>query len=249
LEYFKKFPDAYTKVVASFDRTQTLYAYLVESGVLNNVSTILSIGSGDGEVELKLAKERKQQIGIVEPSSMFFDKFESNVRKAQVSESVLEAHCQSFQDYQPAKNYDLVLSLFSWFAFGFDRGLLTKALSCRTANGKLLICIQAEASPSTRISAMSRSSGINLTSEALSDWGTREGFKHTYDIYHGIVPAERYIAHGKLTQTGKDLVSFLAATPWDELPENIKSTGLESLLQNQDGNLIDFPCGCLIFGG
>ncbi len=247
LEYFKKFPHAYTKVVASFDRTRTLYAYLVDSGVVDDVSTILSIGSGDGEVEIRLAKETERRIGIIEPSPMFFDRFVVNARDAGIWDLMLEARRQSFQEFQPVRAYDLVLSLFSWFAFEFDRQLLAKALSCRTATGKLLICLQAEACPSARISAVSRSSGINLTSEALSAWATSAGFEHEYDVYHGIVPAERFVMHGELTQTGKDFVAFVAATPWNELPGEVQSAGLDSLLQAQHGDLIDFAGGCLLF--
>ena len=178
LEYFEKFSDAYAKVVASFDRSRTLSAYLVDNGLLENVSSILSIGPGEGEVEVRLAKEADREIGIVEPSKMLFDQLMKNARDADIQTKLLEAHQQSFEEFQPARKYDLVLSLFSWFAFGLNRQLLAKALSCRTPTGKLLICLQSESCPSTRISAISLSSGINLTSEALSTWATREGFPH-----------------------------------------------------------------------
>jgi hypothetical protein len=51
-EYFYEYPDAYAKIVAGLNRVQTLYQYLVDSGLLDDVDTILSIGSGTGEVEI-----------------------------------------------------------------------------------------------------------------------------------------------------------------------------------------------------
>ncbi|MCH9652599.1 MAG: class I SAM-dependent methyltransferase [Planctomycetes bacterium] len=247
LEYFEKFPDSYAKVAVSFDRSRTLNAYLANNGLLENISSILSIGPGEGEVEIKIAKESEIEFGIVEPSKTLFDQLMTNARDADVESKLLEAHQQSFEEFQPARKYDLVLSLFSWFAFGFDQRLLTKALSCRNPNGKLLICLQSESSPSTKISAVSRSSGINLTSETLSTWATSQGFQHEFDIYHGTVPADRFILHGELTQMGKDFASFLTATPWNEIPNEVKSVTLNSLRQAQHEDLIDFQCGCLIF--
>lgn len=247
LEYFEKFPDAYKKIVDSFDRPRTLYTFLADHGFLDTTSTILSIGSGEGEVELKIAKESEIEIGVVEPSKILFDQMMTNARDADVESNLLEAHQQSFEKFQPARKYDLVLSLFSWFAFGFDQRLLTKALSCRNPTGKLLICLQSESSPSTKISAMSRSSGINLTSEALSTWASDKGFRHEFDIYHGTVPAKRFILHGELNQTGRDLTSFLTATPWNELTDDARSVALDSLHQAYHEDVIDFQCGCLIF--
>lgn len=247
LEYFTQFPDAYAKVVSSFNRTETLYHYLVEKGLLDDGSTILSIGPGDGEVEIRLAKEWKQQLGIVEPARLLFDQFMSNAQTAGIQSGLLDVQQQSFEEFQTDRKYDLVLSLFSWFAFGFNRQLLEKALSYRTTTGKLLICLQSETCPSTRISAVSQSTGINLTSEALSEWATREGYAHEYDLYHGYVPTARFLVEGELTQTGKDFASFVSATPWDELPGKIKSVALDSLLRVQQGDQIDFACGCLIF--
>lgn len=248
-EYFRRFPDAYAKIVAGLDRVNTLYAYLSSSGVLTGAANLLSLGAGSGDVEVRIAKDTGRQIAVVEPSRSYFQQFQQNVAAAGVQDLVLEAHCQSFEAYEPHRQYDVVLSLFSWFAFGADRALLIKALACRQAEGKVLICLPTADCPASKISAFSRSGGINLTSEVLSLWAREQGFDHDYDIYHGVVPAELYLKQGELTEQGRDLAAFLAATPWDEMSESMRTACLEAIASGQTGDQIDHASGCLIFAG
>ncbi|MCC9606368.1 class I SAM-dependent methyltransferase [Blastopirellula sp. JC732] len=246
-EYFQRFPDAYARIVAGLDRVNTLYAYLIDSGVLDGADSILSIGAGSGEVEVRIAERTGRQIAVIEPSQSYFDQFLENVKAAGVQELLLEAHRTSFEDFQPRRQYDVVLSLFSWFAFELDRELLLKALACRDAEGKLLICLPTADCPASKISAISRSSGINLTSEQLSAWARNEGFDHDYDVYHGVVPAELYLYGDELTEQGRDLASFLAATPWEEMSDELRQMSLAAIQSGKSGDQIDHASGCLIF--
>ncbi|TWT38810.1 SAM-dependent methyltransferase [Blastopirellula retiformator] len=246
-EYFQEFPDAYAKIVAGLDRVNTLYAYLIDRGLLDHAESVLSIGAGSGDVEVRIAKQTGRQIAVVEPSQVYFDQFMQNVAEAGVQDLLIEAHRQSFQDFQPPRQYDVALSLFSWFAFDLDRALLLKALACRAPEGKLLICLPTEDCPASRISAFSRSGGINLTSDRLSHWARREGFDHDYDIYHGVVPVGLYLQEGGLTEQGKDLASFLAATPWDEMSDELREASLEAIQAGRRGDQIDHASGCLLF--
>ncbi|UUO07060.1 class I SAM-dependent methyltransferase [Blastopirellula sp. J2-11] len=248
-EYFQRFPDAYAKIIAGLDRVNTLYAYLIDSGILEDATTLLSLGSGTGEVEVRIARQTRRRIGVVEPSKIYFDTFLQNAAAAGVEDLLLETHQQSFEAFQPQQPYDVVLSLFSWFAFEFDRAALLKALACRKPAGKLLICLPTADCPASRISAFSRSAGINLTSDLLSAWARDEGFEHDYDIYHGVVPAELYVQQGELTQQGEDLAAFLAATPWEEMPEEMRHASLAAIQSGQCGDQIDHASGCLIFDG
>lgn len=247
VEYFRKFPGAYAKVVGGFDRKTTLTDYLNTSGILDGAESMLSIGPGDGVVEVALMQQRGLRLGFIEPSKLFFDQCLAGVQEAGLEAFLVEARNEAFQDYRSAERYDIVLSLFSWFALGFDRAMLEKALACVKPGGRLLICLQVEPSPSTIISAASRSEGISLTSEKLSDWANAEGFAHDYDVYHGLVPTERYLKNGNLTEAGRDLTSFVSATPWEEIPQELKSTALDAMQAASDGAHIDLAGGCLIF--
>ena len=245
LEYFERFPDAYAKIVKSLNRIETLYQYLRACGLLQGVKSVLSIGSGDAAVEIRLAGELGFELGVVEPAEDYLKKSLAGAEAAGIR--LREAHHGSFQSYQSHLKYDLVLSLYSWFAFGFDRQVLEKALSCRAPGGKLVICLQGEASPSTQISGLSRASGINLTSEKISQWATELGFDHRVEVYHGVVPAPTYLDNRGLTQTGRDLVSFLLATPWDDVTPELRAKTLGILQESLcDGN-VDFESPCLIF--
>ena len=197
LEYFKRFPDAYARIVENLNRIETLSQYLLASGFLDGAASVLSIGCGDGAVEIRLAREMGFSLGVVEPAAEYMESCRKGAKKAGIE--LLEAHQETLQEYNSPFRYDVVLSLFSWFAFEFDREILKKAIGCRTSRGILLIILQGEASPSTEISALSQASGINLTSERLSNWARKEGFKHKIDFYHGEVLASTYLEMGEFT--------------------------------------------------
>jgi methyltransferase family protein len=245
LEYFERFPNAYAKIVESLNRVETLCAYLEESGLLESANSVLTIGCGDGAVEVALAKKYGFSLGLVEPAETYMKSCLSAAEAAGVN--VLEYHTGSFECYNSDQRYDLVLSLYSWFAFEFDRAILEKALAYRKKTGKLLICLQGEASPSTQISALSRASGINLTSEKISTWAREEGFSHQSDTYHGVVASLRYLEGDGLSATGRDLVSFLLATPWEDISPELKSTAVEILQSSVKDGWVNFESPCLIF--
>lgn len=247
LHYFTDSPEVYAKIVASFDRTTTLFDYLHSSGILDGCSTVLSIGAGEGAVEIRLAKELGRQIGVIEPSQTYLDTFLANASSAGVSEQIIAAHNQSLQAFEPSSHYDLVVSLFSWFAFGFDQQVFEKALSCRTPTGKLLICLPERSNPMTKIAVKSRPSDVTYTSESLSAWANEAGFAHRYDVYHGVVRADQFVIDEGLTQTAKDLTAFVANAPWAELSMDVQSESLKAFAQARNGKLIDFAAGCLIF--
>lgn len=245
LECFERFPNAYAKIVESLNRIETLYEFLESSDLLNGVSSLLSIGSGDGAVEARLARKYDLALSFVEPAEGYFEKCLAGANDKKVE--VWEAHQGSFESFTPNKKYDLVLSLYSWFAFEFNRDVLEKALSCRSSGGKLVICLQGEASPSTLISGLSQASGINLTSEKISEWADKLGYSHRVVTYHGTVPSATYLSSEGLTQTGRDLVSFLLATPWEDITEELKSRTLQILREGEQNGVIDFESPCLIF--
>ena len=245
LEYFERFPNAYAKIVKSLNRIETLCAYLEESGLLDSARTVLSIGCGNAAVEVALAKKYGFSLGLVEPAEDYMKSALSAAESAGVK--VLEAHPGSFESYRSEERYDLVLSLYSWFAFEFDRAVLEKALACRNDSGKLLICLQGEASPSTQISSLSRAAGINLTSEKISAWALGEGFPHEIDTYHGKVASSQYLQEDGLSPTGRDLVSFLLATPWEDMKKERVSTATEILRSSLKDGWVDFQSPCLIF--
>ena len=247
LAYFTESPNAYNKIVAELERTKTLFEFLRENAAVDKASSILSIGAGHGEVEIRLAKELGRQISVIEPSKNLFDRFMANASAAGISDQVFEACQQSFQEYEPHRTYELVISLFSWFAFGFDRQMLVKAFSNLAPTGQLLICLPEEANPMTKVAVASRPYDLTLTSEALSAWAMKEGFEHSYDVYHGVVPANRFVRDGNMTQASRDLVAFVAARSWTEVTEDVRSISLDALVQARDGDLIDFASGCLLF--
>lgn len=248
LEYFNKHPEAYEKIVASFNRVNTLYDFLVQKKLLTDIQNVFSIGSGDGALELRLADELGLAIGIVEPSPLLYQRFTESIASRGLEQKIIEAANTSFENYTPGKEYDCILSLYSWFAFGSDTTVLEKALECLKPGGKLVICIQAKESPSTIISAASQSDGIQLTSDELSAQFTKSGFTHDYLIFDGPIPRQIYFKDDELNEMGEALVSFLLATDWEAIEPDLRETAQSALLGSIANNNVRFTSGCLVFG-
>ncbi|MEM1059095.1 MAG: class I SAM-dependent methyltransferase [Verrucomicrobiota bacterium] len=218
-EYFAKYPDAYDKIEAVMDREHTLYDHLQGLGLFDGAPSVLSVGAGSALVELRAARELGLRLGVVEPTEHFYRQFEAGVEKHGLRDRILESRMETFQDYASERRYGLVLFLYSWYSFGLDAAILEKALACRAPGGALVIHLTTENSfPCLIPKAYSQAAGITLSSEGISNWARQLGHAHEYAIYDGLVPAETYRKGDELTPSGRDMVSYLTATPWEDVP-------------------------------
>jgi len=244
-EYFTRFPDAYERVVSSLNRVETLYDFLKGTLALKVGESVLSIGCGDAAVELRLAREFDLCLCLVEPADSYLEKARTEALGSGVK--LRESFSGPFQEYESDHKYDYVFSLYSWFAFGLDRSLLLKALNCLKPGGTLLVLLQGEAAPSTHIARLSRAAGIGLTSERFSTWATQDGFEHQQAVYPGRNPASTFLAENGLNQMGRDWVSFLLATPWNEMQPEIRERSLAVVEKGVRDGHIDLESPCLFF--
>lgn len=244
-EYFTRFPGAYERIVSSLNRVETLYAFLKKTLPLSRGQSVLSIGCGDATVELRLAQEFGLSLGLIEPAGSYLEKARTEAHRLGVK--LRESFGGPFQKYESDHEYDYVVSLYSWFAFGMDRSLLRKALNCLTPGGILVILLQGEAAPSTHIARLSRASGIGLTSERFSAWAKKEGFQHRQAEYPGRLLASTFLDENSFNQMGRDWVSFLLATPWNEIQPEIRDGSLAIVDKSVRNGHIDLVSPCLFF--
>lgn len=218
-DYFKHHPDAYDKIEGPMDRVHTLYDALVRLKVFEEAQSILSVGCGSGLVELRAVKELAKQLGVLEPTPHYFQQFQKHAEEGGVWNQLLEAKQERFEAYTPTRHYDVVLFIQSWFPFGLDLDILKKALSCRAPGGKLVIVLPAKSCFAPLIAkAYSKAKGISLTSDDLSTWALEEGYPHRYGFHDGKVPEATYFEGEELNATGRDMVAFLTASDWEEIP-------------------------------
>jgi SAM-dependent methyltransferase len=208
------------------------------------VPSVLSIGSGAGALEARLAREHGTRLAVVEPSRQLLAAF-----SAKLGSLAADIFPGPFQDYHPRERYDLVLSIHSWYALGMDRGLLERALSCVKAGGKLFVTVMGGASVIRQIGdAAGRDLVTGLCAEQLSEWARKEGFPHAFWMNHRRVPARLLLdPQGELTELGRGFAAFPCVAPWEEAPSTTRRAALEAVRRALDGDELPLPNGCLLF--
>lgn len=247
LNYLIKNPEVYQNFSTLLERTANLYRYLQERKLLNMGDNFFSIGAGEGELEIVLANHYQSAFEILDPVPLFIDNFKQSLMQAGPSLQLRAAHHNMpFEDYAVARAFDWVLSIHSWYGFGYDRMLLDKALSMVKPGGGLFITLMSQKSPVYGLSNMSYSSGIDLCAEKLSEWVNKEGVKHHFDWEVAERPASLFLnEYDDVTSQARDFASFLVAKPWGELSRSEQNKIRNIFLEHRRGDTVNIVSGCL----
>ncbi len=248
LSYLTQYPDRYQSFSALTERTPNLCRYVREQGLFDQRNSFFSIGSGEGTLEVALAEEYRSPFEVLEPVPLFVDNFTQLAKEKGVDKQLSEVHPIPFEELSSQKQFDRVLSIHSWYGFGFNKGLLQKALSMVKPGGKLFINIMSEKSPVYGLSNMSYSEGIDLCAESLSTWAESEGFSHTFDREAAIRPANLFFCDdGSITLHAKNFASFLMACAWDDMTVSEQKEVEGIFRRHCKDDTVSIVSGCLIF--
>lgn len=245
-EYLTRYPNAYSGFIQNMNRTENLFQHMRELNVFDHVTSFISIGSGYGDLEIKIAQVYNIPFSIVEPTKLFFNSFIEKVNHAQLKISLIEDVNQSFDHFETKREYDLALSIHSWYAFGTQKSYFDKFKKLIHSRGKLFINLMSEKSIVSRLSALSSAGGISLTSEVVSQWLTSEGVKHQYVMEHNHRPFDLYVEQDQLTQAGRDFVAFLLASPWESIPMNLRNEAVALFNVYRQGDIVDVCSGSIL---
>ena len=248
IDFFQQFPSAYRNFETIVDHSDNFYQELHRSGILRGVSSVLSIGAGEGELELRLAKEDKIKLAYVEPATQFVKRYKSRRAEIGVEEFCYEIWDGPFQNYSTESKFDLVILIHSWYAFGFDRKIFEKCSALLKPSGRIFITIISENSLTWKIGNLANNqSGQNLSAEKLSDWFKSESLDHDYRVNIRKVPAKKMLCGEELTPIGKNFVSFISFCPWNQMDVNLQDRIKRLFIEETKGENINLRCGCLIF--
>jgi hypothetical protein len=248
-DFFGKCPLVFTKYYDIAEHPKNFYRQLDDLSLFSGVKSILSIGAGEGVLEVRAAVEHRTLLGYVDPSTPFYESFLQKVAAAGIEKQLVEAYNAQFQTCELKHTYDLVISSHSWYAFGLDRQMLEKALSAVAAGGHLFITILSDKSITYDLGVLLRNfDEEHLTAERLSQWALSEGFAHRYVMNEKRVPWSVFCTpDGELTQSGQDFSAFLMTTPWAEIPDKIRDAAVELFAKHRQGDDVILRCGCLVF--
>jgi hypothetical protein len=248
-DFLVKYPEYYDAYKALVNHAQNCYDELCRLHLLDDVSTLLSIGAGEGDLEVQIAQQHGVAIGYIDPSHRSQQQFHAAMQQRDLQTRVREIFPGTFEDYQSPLRYDLVIAIHSWYSFGYNASIIQKALACRAAQGVLCIAVESRNSLGYDLACLSPMSGMDLHSEKLSAWATTRGYAHTHHVYRKSLPFSLFVRDGHVSEEGKHYAAFLATTPWNELSAATQKDILGLFDKHRHGDRIDLQCGCLLFNG
>lgn len=220
------------------------YPLLQDQGLLDGISSLLSIGAGEGELEIKIAKEHGVFLGYVDPSDRRAKEFSLQAQEHGVESLTKETHVGTFQTFESHHQFDLVISVHSWYSIGFNRPILQKALDFLSPGGRLFITISSE--EDVVKGNLSKREPQEIA-ENLSEWASSEGFKHDFFVHRVPLPVEDFFHDGCLSEEAKALIAFINRAKWDDLPNSLKDGARDLFLRHRPQGSVEKSQGCLVF--
>lgn len=249
-DFYARHPEVFLRFRDLVDRVPAMLSYLTAAGLLQDVASVLSIGAGDGELELRLAAEHGLRVGVVEPSEPYLAALRARARERGVDGRVGPCLGARFEDVATdalPDPFDLVLAVHSWYAFGLDEAPLRRALALRAPRGRLLIVLGSRRGPTPALKALGERAAHDVTAEDVSDWARSRGHPHALDAVRNAIPAAALLDGDALAPDGKIFVSFLAQCPFDELDLPRQEDARRILIAHRRGTSIDLGMSCLRF--
>jgi hypothetical protein len=245
---FETSPEVFQRFGELVDNPGTFHSFLTEGGYLDGVASILSIGAGEGVLETRLMHEFGVQMGYVDPTVPYVAAYRESIRAAGLGDLAVAVFCGRFQDYPPQRTFDLVLSIHSWYAIGTDAAALEKALACRSARGRLVIALASEESFDIKwANLVAEPDQKYITAEQISTWSKQAGIAHEYRVCARAMAVQQLVQNGEFTADGRAMFSFLARTPFEEIPASSRALVADLLESCQRGGVLQKTAGCLVF--
>jgi SAM-dependent methyltransferase len=206
-------------------------------------ASLFSIGPGRGELELALCKDFGCRVGYVETYPPYFKAVTDQFRHAKLDEHIIEKHQGAYQTFVPQQHYDLILSVHSWYSFGYDQDLIQRTLNALSPEGSFILTITS-AEDFFFTNTLKKQ---EFSAEDLSRWATEQGFSHDLNLLRQSVPATTLVTNGALTKDAKNIISFLKGKLWRKIPQADRQQIEQRLLQAAQEDNVERVYGLLHF--
>ena len=189
--------------------------WLEEMGLSSELDSLLSIGPGRGELELALCRDYGCNFGYAESHSRYCQAVEASFKEAGLGERIIERHRGYYQNFVPQQRYKLILSIHSWYSFGYDASLMRRTLNALAPGGSFILTITGE-DDFFFLNALKQQ---GFSAEEFSRWATEQGFPHKLHQLRMSVSGSELVADGALTDNAKGVISFLKGKLWRKIPQ------------------------------
>ena len=234
---------AYQSIYQKFIRHNFLYYdVLRDRHLLDGVHTLLSIGAGEGQLEIQLAEEYGLQLGYIDRAESMVCAFNDRVKDKAIEDLILESHLGDFETYDPKNRYDLVIAIHSWYSIRFNQEMLEKALDLVEPAGRFFVSLTSEQDQFKQ-----QVWSHPLWAEDFSSWARSAGFGHEFFTKAVPLQVADFFESGDLTHDALAYVGFLNGTKWNDLPISMKQGAREFLQRCEVDGKIQKVDGCLVF--
>lgn len=247
-DFHHEHPEVFRCFQRGIGRAEELSQYLSSSGLLRGTRSLLSIGPGEGDLEVELASDL-ECLGVIDPDGRALAILRERMKERGLEARLRVCLADGFQAVAGgiAERFDLVLASHSWYAIARDREALQQALALRAPGGTLAIGLASDEGMARPLKALGPRASTDPTAEAISSWAHAQGFPHAFELARNPKPSSLFLEEEGLTELGRALVGFLVSSPWEELSEAVRQEGLHIVRSHVRGDTIDLPTGWLVF--
>ena len=216
-ELFENCPDSFLRFDQLAANAPTYLNFIKGKNMLEGVRSVLSIGAGQGELEIRLMQDHDIPVAYVDPTPNYVEAYRKVISTFESSHLAIETFEGRFEDYTPSRKFDLVIALHSWYAIGFNEQALSKAINCKNDGGRLLIALASRESFHIEIAnALNGDNKYYVTAEKLADWINGLGFACELSPVIRKITAGGLRSNGQITPDGKALIEFLGRSPMED---------------------------------
>ena len=218
-------------------------SWITEKWTSSSIDSLFSIGPGRGELELALCQHYGCRFGYVETYPPYFKAVAERFKRANLDKRIVEKHHGAYQNFVPQQHYDLILSVHSWYSFGYDLEMMHRTVDALSPGGSFILTITS-ADDFFFANTLKKQ---KFSAEDLSRWAIEQGFPHDLILLRQSVPATALVANGALTKDAKNIISFLKGKLWHKISPEDRQQIEQRLLQATQQDNVERVYGLLHF--
>jgi len=228
-EYFEEF-------LRKTDQKENLNKFLIENCPPEKTKKILSIGAGSGEDVMGFLKHLKSQgadfeFYYLDPSKLSFQEFKKKAEEFKLTEHISGVELNKFESFETEEKFDTIIASHVFYYIEDWERCLKKIVEMLNPDGKAFIMMQSKDSDNFNF----RNKFLKNEHYAEELINLIRGLNLNYDsekIISMLDVTDIISENNKPSLSGKQLLSFLLRTNYDDLEEDIKSKAIAYILEN-----------------
>lgn len=197
------------------DDSEAQTGALLELISWENAESLLSVGGGEGKVEVALLRHMpRAKIWYFDPSPEQCKAFRQNMSNETLLDRVSDIAETTFQEYSAVRRFDRIISMFSWFYIGTEDRWLDKLRGLLNTTGIAAIILPNSTSIEADFNqSLSPDKRTTLVSEDLVSALQGHDCRVSTHSFTKWLSTDELIQDGQITDTALAFAAFVALRP------------------------------------